>query len=161
MPMSLKTSNFTIDQTADNALFEIKPDGTLGETVLPVKPGDMEYLDLVLKIDNGIPFDADLDLFFANKDTVILDTIVVGSLMKSAIPDANGRTKQSTLSYSTIRITPEKLESIKNKNLTKMVVRITIKTFDNGSTPVKIYSDYISKIALSVKIKLKVKPLKK
>ncbi|MCF8447265.1 MAG: hypothetical protein K9H61_09750, partial [Bacteroidia bacterium] len=155
MPLSLKTNNLKIEQTTDNPFFEIVNGDTLGKSSLGFEPEDMEYMDLILKIDNGIPFEASLDMFFADNDTTILDTIEVGTLMKSAIADANGRTSTNTTTVATIRLQSEKLAAIKKKNLTKMVVRITIKTFDNGSAPVKIYSDYVSKIGMSVKVKLK------
>jgi hypothetical protein len=155
MPLSIKTNDLKIEQTTDNPFFEILDGDSLGKSKIGFEPEDMEYLDLILKIDNGIPFEANLDMFFANSDTVILDTIQVGTLMKSAIADIDGRTSSNTTTVATIRLDSEKLKAIRSKNLTKMVVRITIKTFNNGNAPVKIYSDYVSKIGMSVKVKLK------
>ncbi|MDZ4668139.1 MAG: hypothetical protein SGJ00_09655 [bacterium] len=158
MPLSLKTNNLIRDQYIKNPFFESLNNGdSLGKSVLGIDAEDMEYLDLLLKTDNGIPFEANLDLYFANGDSVIQDTILIGNLMRSAIPDANGRTAQNVTTIAPIRLTSEKLAAIKAKNLTLLMIRITISTFNNGSTPVKIYSDYKAKIGLSAKVKLKIK----
>jgi hypothetical protein len=94
-------------------------------------------------------------MYFANNDSLVSDTILIGNIMRSAIPDANGRTAFSTTSVAPIRLTSEKLAAIRAKNLTLLKIRITISTFNGGTTPVKIYSDYTAKIGLSAKVKLK------
>jgi hypothetical protein len=109
-----------------------------------------------MRLDNGIPFDAELDLFFADKDSIIMDTVSAGTFMRSSIPDANGRTIKNTVATSTIRIDAETLREIRSKNLINMVVRLKIATFGSGASPVKIYSDYTAKIGLSVKVKTKI-----
>jgi hypothetical protein len=152
MPLSLKTSSLVIKKTDKNALFNIEND-SLKESIFGTDL--IEYVDLLLKIDNAIPFDMKLDLFFASKDTVIKDTIAVGLIMNSSIPDANGRTIKNTTTLSSVRITKAKLDEIKKNNLTQMVVHMTVITFDKGSQPVKIYSDYVTKIGMSAKAKLK------
>jgi hypothetical protein len=158
MPLSLKTNSLVRDQYLSNPFFESLNNGdSLGKSTLGFNPEDIEFLDLLLKTENGIPFETNLDLYFANKDSVIQDTILIGTLMKSAIPDANGRTAQKVTTVAPIRLTSEKLAAIKQKNLTQLMVRITISTFNGGSTPVKIYSDYTAKIGLSAKVKLKLK----
>lgn len=154
MPLSLKTNNLVIEQTSENPLFEIK-DGVIVKSKLGLD--SIEYIDLILKLENAIPLDVELDMFFADKDTVIMDTIAVGSFMLSAIPDANGRTIKNTSSVTNVRLFREKLDAIRQKNLVNMVVRMKIKTYNNGSQPVKIYSDYVSKIGISAKVKLKFK----
>ncbi len=154
MPLSLKTGNLKIEKTIENVLYKIEND-SLKESVFGTD--SIEYIDLVLRVDNGMPFQLDLSLLFADKDTIIRDTISVGTLMQSAIPDVNGRTKKNTVSYCTIRITEEKLMAIRKKNLTKMVVQLNLKTYNNGNEVVKIYSDYISKIGMSAKVKMKYK----
>jgi hypothetical protein len=154
MPLSLKTNNLVIEQTSENPLFEIK-DGVIVKSKLGLD--SIEYIDLILKLENAIPLDVELDMFFADKDTVIMDTIAVGSFMLSAIPDANGRTIKNTSSVTNVRLFREKLDAIRQKNLVNMVVRMKIKTYNNGSQPVKIYSDYVSKIGISAKVKLKYK----
>ncbi len=154
MPLSLKTGNLKIEKTIENVLFKIEND-SLKESVFGTD--SIEYVDLVLRVDNGMPFELGLNMLFADKDTIVMDTIAAGSLMQSAIPDLNGRTQKNTVSYCTIRITEEKLLAIRKKNLTKMVVQLNLKTYNNGNEVVKIYSDYISKIGLSAKVKMKYK----
>ncbi len=154
MPLSLKTNNLVIEQTSENPLFEIK-NGVIGKSKLGTD--SIEYVDLILKLDNAIPLDVELDMFFADKDTVIMDTIAVGNFMQSSIPDANGRTIKNSSSVTNVRLAKVKLDAIRQKNLVNMVVRLKIKTYNNGSQPVKIYSDYVTKIGISAKVKLKYK----
>ena len=155
IPLSLKTNSLVIENTSQNALFSVE-NGQIKDFAFPVDSNNIDYIDLVMRIDNGIPFDASLDLFFADKDSVIMDTVTAGTFMRSSIPDANGRTIKNTVATSSIRIDAQTLREIRAKNLINMVVRLKISTFGNGATPVKIYSDYTAKIGLSAKVKLKI-----
>ena len=159
IPLSLKTNSLVIEKIAQNALFTVE-NGQITTFAFPVDSANIDYVELVLRIDNGIPFDASLDLFFADKDSVIMDTVAAGTFMRSSIPDANGRTIKNTVATSTIRIDAQTLREIRAKNLINMVIRLKIATFGNGTTPVKIYSDYAAKIGLSAKVKLKIKTKK-
>lgn len=159
IPLSLKTNSLVIEKIAQNALFTVE-NGQITTFAFPVDSTNIDYVELVLRIDNGIPFDASLDLFFADKDSVIMDTVAAGTFMRSSIPDANGRTIKNTVATSTIRIDAQTLREIRAKNLINMVIRLKIATFGNGTTPVKIYSDYEAKIGLSAKVKLKIKTKK-
>ena len=155
IPLSLKTNSLIIENTAQNALFTIE-NGQIKDFAFPIDSNNLAYIDLVMRIDNGIPFDATLDLFFADKDSVIMDTVSAGTFMRSSIPDANGRTIKNTVATSTIRIDAETLREIRAKNLINMVIRLNFATFGSGAAPVKIYSDYTAKIGLSVKVKAKI-----
>lgn len=159
IPLSLKTNSLVIEKIAQNALFTVE-NGQITNFAFPVDSANIDYVELVLRIDNGIPFDASLDLFFADKDSVIMDTVAAGTFMRSSIPDANGRTIKNTVATSTVRIDAQTLREIRAKNLINMVIRLKIATFGNGTTPVKIYSDYSAKIGLSAKVKLKIKTKK-
>lgn len=155
IPLSLKTNSLVIEKTAQNALFTIE-NGQIKNFAFPIDTNNLAYIDLIMRIDNGIPFDATLDLFFADKDSVIMDTASAGTFMRSSIPDANGRTIKNTVATSTIRIDAETLREIRAKNLINMVIRLNFATFGSGAAPVKIYSDYTAKIGLSVKVKAKI-----
>lgn len=159
IPLSLKTNSLVIEKIAQNALFTVE-NGQITNFAFPADSANIDYVELVLRIDNGIPFDASLDLFFADKDSVIMDTVAAGTFMRSSIPDANGRTIKNTVATSTVRIDAQTLREIRAKNLINMVIRLKIATFGNGTTPVKIYSDYSAKIGLSAKVKLKIKTKK-
>lgn len=156
MPMSLKTNALNLESTTDNVFYDFEKD-SLGKPILQVEHDQIEYVDLIMKIDNGLPFESSLSMFFADKDTIIRDSVVAGMFMQSAIPDANGRTIRNTTTVSTFRIPATKLKAMKEQKLKFMVVRLTIATFNNGSQPVKIYSDYMSRIGLSAKVKMKYK----
>lgn len=157
LPMSIRTNSIVIDQIAENALFKIENDSIKSLAIGGVKPEQLEYIDLIFKIDNGIPFDGNIDVFFADRDSVINDSILVGTLMQSAIADANGKTSKNVTTVSSVRLTPEKIKDIQDKNLTNMVVRVTIRPYFGNVTAVKLYSSYVSRIGMSAKLKLKYK----
>lgn len=156
MPLSIKTNSMVREQFIDNPFFEsLKNTDSLGKTVLGFAPNEIEYMDLILKTQNGIPLDIKLDMYFTGKDSVIKDSLIIGNIIKSAIPDANGKTEIITTAVAPIRLTSEKLEELKTKNLSLLKIRMEISTFNNGSTPIKIYSTYNTKIGMSAKVKLK------
>ncbi len=154
MPLSLKTSDFVIQpkDTANNPFFKVNEDGTLGDFSM----GDIknvDYLELITKIENGIPFGGKLYLYFADKNGVISDSTGIETLLVSAIPDATGKTVTPSLSLGSLKLTNAMLQNMKDKNLSKMIVKVKISTYANGSQPVKIYSTYKIRIGLTVKIK--------
>jgi hypothetical protein len=156
MPLSIKTNSMVREQFIDNPFFEsLKNTDSLGKTVLGLAPNEIEYMDLILKTQNGIPLDIKLDMYFTGKDSVIKDSLIIGNIIKSAIPDGNGKTEITTTTVAPIRLTSEKLEELKTKNLSLLKIRMEISTFNNGSTPIKIYSTYNTKIGMSAKVKLK------
>ncbi|MFY8109475.1 MAG: hypothetical protein ACOVO9_10805 [Bacteroidia bacterium] len=164
LPFSLKTNDFTLSDTSDNPFFEVRPDGTLGNFLLgkDFDSNNVEFIDLIVKMDNGIPFDGSLYMFFADKDGIIKDSVSTPRFIQAAIPDANGKTIKNTVSVNTIRLSGQNLAAMQRSNLSKMIFKFQISTYANGSQIVKIYSDYKSKIGLSAKIKLKnYQPLKK
>ena len=164
LPFSLKTSDFTLSDTMNNPFFDVRTDGSLGNFLLgkDFDSSNVDFLDLIVKMDNGIPFDGNLFMFFADKDGIIKDSITTPKFIQSAIPDANGRTIKNTVTVNSIRLTGQNLAAIQRNNLSKMIFKFQISTYANGTQAVKIYSDYKSKIGLSAKIKLKnYKPLKK
>jgi hypothetical protein len=164
LPFSLKTNDFTLSDTIDNPFFDVRSDGSLGNFLLgkDFDSTNVEFLELIVKMDNGIPFDGNLFMFFADKNGIIKDSITTPKFIQAAIPDANGRTQKNTVSVSSVRLTGQNLAAIQRSGLSKLIFKFQISTFASGTQAVKIYSDYKAKIGLSAKIKLKnYKPLKK
>ena len=156
MPLSLKTSDFTIQpkDTAANPFFKVNPDGTLGDFTFG-DTANINYVELLTKIENGIPFGGKLYLYFATKDGVVLDSTGIETLLNSAIPDINGKTVTPSVSNGALILTNTQFRNMKNNNLSKMLVKVRISTYANGTQPVKIYSTYKVKIGISAKIKAK------
>jgi hypothetical protein len=96
-------------------------------------------------------------MYFADKNGVVLDSVVTNQFISSAIPDANGKTITNTIASSAVKFTSAQLQNMKDKNLTQLIVNFHLSTYNNGSQVVKVYSDYESQISLSAKLKLKYK----
>lgn len=159
VPLALQTSNFELSDTTDNPFFKVNPDKTIGEFFLGdnFKISDMDFVELLVKMNNGFPFDGNLNMYFADKNGVVLDSVVTNQFISSAIPDANGKTVTNTIASSAVKFTSAQLQNMKDKNLTQLIVNFHLSTYNNGSQVVKVYSDYESQISLSAKLKLKYK----
>ena len=161
MPFDFSAQNFVLSDTTDNPFFAVNTDGTLGNFLIEgIKLENIDFLELIIKMENGFPFDGDLYLVFADKNAILQDSVQNPQLIKSAVTDSQGKVTTKTVHVSTLKITQEELNKMKNLNLSKLIFRFGINTYNGGTTPVKVYSDYSSKIGLSAKIKLKnFKPL--
>ncbi len=115
---------------------------------------DLEYLRLLLDMENEFPFDAELDLVLfaidANDSLVPIDTLSTTALSAAPV-DANG----VVLSPVNVTETIEFLEEDMNKfqSADSISVNARLSSYDNG--PVKIYEDY--KIHLIIRAETKVK----
>ncbi|GAB1447515.1 hypothetical protein MASR2M44_05100 [Bacteroidota bacterium] len=161
MPFDFSAQNFVLSDTTDNPFFAVNTDGTLGNFLIEgIKLENIDFLELIIKMENGFPFDGDLYLGFADKNAILQDSVQNPQLIKSAVTDSQGKVTTKTVHVSTLKITQEELNKMKNQNLSKLIFRFGINTYNGGTTPVKVYSDYSSKIGLSAKVKLKnFKPL--
>lgn len=161
MPLTLKTSNFSLRDSADNPFFEIdKTTGTVGKFKFGEDTSMINYIELITKIENGIPFDAELYLYFGDKNGQIYsDSVWSKTLLKSAIPLTGSATTPSQ-SMASFMFTKDIIRHMMEKNLIRMYFKVVIKTYNDGAQAVNIYSTYKIKIGLSAKAKLKI-PLKK
>jgi hypothetical protein len=159
VPLALQTSDFKLSDTLENPFFKMNPDSTLGEFFMGdgFKLTDLDYVELLVKMNNGFPFDGNLNMYFADKYGVIKDSIVTNQFISSAIPDVNGKTVTNTIASSSVKLTSAQLQNMKAQNLNNIIVIFHLSTYNNGSQVVKVYSDYESQIGLSAKLKLKIK----
>ncbi len=157
MPLTLKTNNFTLQDTSDNPFFDIDTaSGTIGKFKFGEDTAMINYVELITKIENGIPFDAELYLYFADKNGIIYsDSASSKTLLKSAIP-LTGSSTTPSLSMASFMFTRDMIRHMMEKNLTKMIFKVIIKTYNDGAQAVNIYSTYKVKIGLSAKAKLKI-----
>jgi len=164
MPFSLKTSDFTLSNKLKNPLFKFNADSTLGNFILKdnLDTSSLDYIELMLKIDNGIPFDGKLKILFKDKFDNAKDSVIVPDFIHSAIPDANGRTQTNSTVISSIKLDSKLIGKMISENLSFFDIKFQLSTYANGSQYVKMYSDYKAKIGLSAKLKLKnYNPVKK
>lgn len=112
---------------------------------------DMKEVTLSLNIENYFPFEAGVKIVFVNDITnTPIDSVEYSKIITSAITNADGKTIQSASSKTKIKLSEELLNKLKNKNVNSIKTYATLKTENNGTKPIKIYSDYEMKISLGI-----------
>jgi hypothetical protein len=136
LPLALSTSSFSLnDSTSFDALqFDKFKEVTLG-----------------LNIDNRFPFDANIKIVFMNdSNNIPIDSVVYNKIVTSAITDANGKTIQSSKSKTRISLDENRLQKLIANRANKIKTFTTFITENNGTKPIKIYSDYDMKINVGI-----------
>lgn len=136
LPFALSTSSFSLnDSTSFDALqFDKFKEVTLG-----------------LNIDNRFPFDANIKIVFMNdSNNIPIDSVIYNKIVTSAITDANGKTIQSSKSKTRISLDKSRLQKLIANRANKIKTFTTFITENNGTKPIKIYSDYDMKINVGI-----------
>jgi hypothetical protein len=154
MPFSLKTSDFSLSDTADNPILNN------GKILGQFEPEDVAYIELITQVINGFPFEGKFMLYFTDSSFNVIDSLETPKLLTSGIPDANGRVITTSKNVSAIRFEQALLKKIRDGKATKMLFKITLNTYNNGTQVVKVYSDYTADVAVSFKAKMKVDIIK-
>ena len=135
LPIELMVDSLTLQDTVD---FEVNIENMQIEG----------SATLNIYIENGFPFDVSFTIILYDSITSLnLDTISA-DLLSSASVNAQGRVYQTKSSNTEIVIDDELLDNLNNAN--KLIVIGSISTYNNGTVPVKIYTDY--SLYFSVKI---------
>jgi len=140
LPLELKTSNLTLQDTIDSMLdFEA------------IQIEDTSYL--YIKVDNGFPFEANIDVYFLDEFGLLTDSVQF-NFIEAPIVDASGRVIESVISEDFYFITNQKYENIINAN--QLVFKSVLTSSNNGDDIVKLYTDYKISIALGLTGTIKV-----
>ena len=135
LPIELMVDSLTLQDTVD---FEVNIENMQIEG----------SATLNIYVENGFPFDVSFTIILYDSITSLnLDTISA-DLLSSASVNVQGRVYQTTSSNTEIVIDDELLDNLNNAN--KLIVIGSISTYNNGTVPVKIYTDY--SLYFSVKI---------
>jgi len=143
MPMEGYVSDFSIEDTVDFSV---------GQTI-----DELEKATINVIISNGLPLDADLQIYLYSTDlNEILDSVLVGDnskIFKSGVPEANGKINQNTLEENVIQAI---LDQDKAQNLVlsnKLIIRAKLGTYDAPNSSIKLFDDYGIGIKLGLNIK--------
>lgn len=154
--------NFVIDNIGSSVSlqFELPLVGTVSNYVL-IDTLDFDFdntqlLDAAIfrtNIKNGFPVDADLQIYFADANARILDSLFIGQkkIITSGTIDANGKVIQSTN-----EIVDTEVDKIGLTNLfrsSKVIIKANLSTTNNGATVVRFYDDYRLDVKLGMKAK--------
>ncbi len=141
LPLALHTNNFSLIDSTD---FDVMQFDKFREVTLG------------LNIDNRFPFDANMKIIFMNESNNIpVDSIIFNKIVTSAITDANGKTIQSSKSKNRIVFDENRLQKLIANKVNKIKTYTTFITENNGTKPIKIYSDYDMKINAGIIATLK------
>jgi hypothetical protein len=143
IPLSIIAQDFSIRDTAE-----------LKETL---KGLDMfDFLELKIKTTNGFPLEGSLDLYFADNNGVILDSLANTTLIASGIPDATGKVVTRTENLTSFLLDKETLANIATESrfAQKLIFVTHFYTYNKGSQSVNIHTDNKLDIAIAFRAKL-------
>jgi hypothetical protein len=135
VPLDLSLSNFEFADTVDNFLddaFESDSDFDWD---------DFELFKVDFKVKNGFPMGVSLTMgLYDSLNMQIISSVDASDILDPAPVDGNGKASGTAETTTSIEFTKEFFSSIKLAD--KIIFKFTLNTTGNGSTDVKIYSDY-------------------
>lgn len=156
-----KTSNFALDTSRLNVRIELEVPlyGRMKNyTFIDTLDQDLEDIfdaveSVTLRsiITNQLPVDGLIQMYFADENYLILDSISVdkGTQILIAAPvDANGNVTNKTKQVSDFVLSTDKIERIKTTK--HLIIKSTLNTADNGSVAARLYEDYTLDIKLGI-----------
>jgi tmRNA-binding protein len=90
-----------------------------------------------------------------DSNNIPVDSIIYNKIVTSAITDVNGKTIQSSKSKNRISLDENRLRKLITNRVNKIKLFTTFITENNGTKPIKIYSDYDMKISVGIIATLK------
>lgn len=134
VPMEFRMNNLQFADTVDNFLKE----GDKSDS--PIKPENIELLQLNINAKNGFPFGVSVKMSLYNEKTnSIKSTIDAASLLEPAPVDANGKANGVKETTTNLKLTKDFFDAVKTAD--KIIIWFTLNTTSGGATDVKIYSD--------------------
>lgn len=145
IPLEFRIANLQLADTTDNFFISDDPEDE--------NPIDMlEELIIEFYVENGFPLGASVMMeLYDSISMTVLETITTGELLSPAPVDANGRVTGPSTGNVEIEFTPEFLDAAQIAD--QIIISFTLNTTNNGTTDVKIYSDY--NIVFSAAVKLR------
>jgi len=158
-PFNLTADNLTLQDTINNPFIQVDETNQKFKenTFLGMDTAQFDLAEIITNINNSFPFTGGFTMYFADKDLVVKDSISAPVLFESATPDANGRTQINKVTIGGFKLTKAQFTNMLDNNLIKTFINIKLNTYQNGSVPVKLYSDYVTRVGLSAKLKIKQK----
>jgi len=140
LPLSGSAWNFVIQDTSSL---------NLGENI-----NNIEWILFKFVLTNGFPIDAHLQMYFTDSQYHKLDSLIHGSrnwmVLRSGTvgPAPDYRVMTSTVKDTSITITRSILSHL--GSATKLIIRVSLATTNNGASTVKFYNNYGIGVKLGV-----------
>ncbi|MGM0613748.1 MAG: hypothetical protein ACQESM_09595 [Bacteroidota bacterium] len=116
--------------------------------------GDLQRADIQMVVDNGFPVEASIQVYFADSNSVVLDSLFEDPDIISGAPPGSPPNYKSTESVAKRSNIAKDKGSIDNiVDARKAIIKATMSTTNSGNSSVKIYSDYDLGLKLGVRTK--------
>lgn len=115
---------------------------------------NIESAELKVIIDNGIPIEAGIQIYFLDDQDNKIDSLYSNfeQIIGSANVDSNGNVTSANETTSYVNFTAERVEKIKQSS--KMLMGVKMSTANNGNTPVRISTQHEMEVKIGMKIKV-------
>ena len=136
--------------SVSNLTFQDTIDINLGNA-----PGEIQSFTFKIGTDNGFPLDVKMQVYFADTNFVILDSLMINSkyLLMSGLLDANNKVVTPRKTITTETIADNRIQNVTSAR--KLIISAGLETTNKGTQPVKFYSDYSLGVHIGVRAKLK------
>ncbi len=117
---------------------------------------ELDSATLNLRITNGLPIDAYLQIYLYNEERGVIDSLLTTStkhIFKAGIADAQGKVNQSDVIEDQLLIILDKVKAVNLFQAEKMILQTRMSTYNSPNQSIAFYDDY--KLGISVGIKLK------
>lgn len=156
----IDTSRFSVNLEVEMPLYGTAMDFTIQDT-MDFEFGDIENIEsfqIRTDISNGFPIDVGVQIYFTDTLYNVLDSLVTPYqiIMPSAMVSSTTG-KVTAPARNTSDFTFNKTRSDHLTNAKKIIIKGVASTTNNGSSNVKIYTDYKLDVKLGAKAQLKVK----
>jgi hypothetical protein len=158
---ALDTSRLNVDAQVEIPLFGKAWDFVLQDTTDLELGQDLENIEFMLfrlNTTNGFPVEAIQQLIFLDDANHVIDSLLTPEQQTLAPAPCSGtpdyKVTSSVLKLTEITLYNDRIKKL--KNCKKVIIRAKLKTTQNGTEPVKFYSDYSINVKVGLRIKFKV-----
>jgi hypothetical protein len=158
---ALDTSRLNVDAQVELPLFGRAWDFVLQDTTDLELGQDMDNIEFMLfKINstNGFPVEAIQQLIFLDDSDHVIDSLLSPEQQTLAAAPCSGapnyKVTSSVLKLTEISLNQDRFALL--KKCRKVIIRAKLKTTENGTEPVRFYSDYSINVKVGLRIKFKV-----
>ena len=156
----LNTSQFYAVVEAEMPLFGKALSYTLQDTskLTIEKDPNIEYIEVRIHTKSFIPAETKLQIQFADSNNVVLDSLfsTASYILKSPVPGPPPGYRVTAAVSNNIDVRLDKTKLNKIYNTKKIFIRAYISTANSGTTPLKLYADYVLDVNIGLRAKYKV-----
>lgn len=117
---------------------------------------DVDHFEVRVIADNGTALNASLQTYFLDANNKVIDSLFASptaTLLKAGAVDASGKVTTAARQISNIQIDAAKMTRLQSTK--KAILKYTFSTINNGTTPIRLYSNQEVKVKLSALVGVK------